>query len=755
MSVAQDSLSVFTPSPGIFPDLEEVSFTIPKGAKAYYSLDGNKPNSSYKRLPKKLELKGNTVIRVAIYDSLGKKTVQTGSYFTERTYSMPVISITSDPDNFFDYSRGIYVKGCCADTVDPFIGANYWKNWERPINIEFYEKDNTCGFNQEAGVKIFGGFSKSMPQKSLAIYARSRYGEKKFDYPIFPELDIPKYKNFILRNAGGDMRYGHIRDVFATQLVKNTGIDIQEWRPAVVYINGEYWGIYHIREKINEHYLKGHYGYHKDSVDILRHKNERQHGTSTNYRKLLSYINRKKFTDPEALKYISSQMDIDDYILYNISEVYTGNEDAGGNIRYFKSYKPGEKWRWVFYDLDLGLGIHGTKEYKANTLHTFTKASGEIWPNPAWSTLLIRKILENDSLKYLYINQYADLLNTNFKSENAVHLVDSLVDIKAEEIGAHLERWKIRQSTYNLNIEKLRQFALNRPKYMQQHLIKKFDLKDTIQVDVKVNRAEGKVKFNTLKLKQNYQGIYYSDIPMHFAATPRFDFAFTGWKHTKSKESKLYESFKNDVVIEPIFNKRANSKFYGNLVVSEINAQHEADDTSEDWIELYNTKTEKLSLDGWFMKDENDKHSFSFPTGIILDSTDYLIVAKDKKAYFEVYKDTTNVIENKEFGFGSNDRVRIYDADSSLVAEVIWNNIEKDGFNLALKDFRNTGATAADYKSEKATPESESQSFLQILEQEAHDRMMKRVFFYSGIGLISLVLILAFFRIRKVRKEQK
>lgn len=755
LSFGQDSTSIFSPRPGLYVGLKEVAFTIPKGSKAYYSTDGNTPNSGYKKLPQKLELSGNTILRVAIYDSLGKKTVQTGSYFIERTYSMPVISISTDPDNFFDYSRGIYVKGCCADTIDPYMGANYWRDWERPINIEFYEKDNTLGFNQEAGVKIFGGFSKSMPQKSLAIYARSKYGEKKFDYPIFPNLDIPKYKNFILRNAGGDMRYGHIRDVFATQLVKNTGLDIQEWRPAVVYINGEYWGIYHIREKINEHYVKAHYGYDKDSLDILRHRNERQHGTSNNYRRFLSYINSHKFSDPKALKYISSQMDIDDYILYNISEVYTGNEDAGGNIRYFKGYNEGEKWRWVFYDLDLGLGIHGSEEYKENTLDKFTRASGEIWPNPSWSTQIIRKILENDSLKYLYINQYADLLNTNFRKDIAVHLLDSLIDIKSQEIGAHLDRWKIRQSTYNQNVDKIRQFALNRPKYMQEHLMKKFDLKDSIHINVVVNKTEGKIKFNTLKLKENYSGTYYSNVPMHIKASPNFDYDLIGWKHSKSTDRKLYESFDKDVMIEPIFQRRANSSYYGNLVVSEINISHGKKDLSEDWIELYNTKSEKLNLDGWFMKDEKDDHTFRFPQGIVLDSTDYLIVTKSKIAFYNAYQDTNNVIENSEFGFGKNDRVRIYDADSSLVVEVIWNGEEEKGTNLALIDFRAMGRTATDYQNEKATPFKPSKSFLEILEQEAHDRLMKRVFFYSGIGLVSIVLIIGFLKIRKGRREKK
>ena len=82
------------------------------------------------------------------------------------------------------------------------FGANFWRSSERAANIEMYEPDGELCFNQGAGIGIFGGYSRGLPQKSLFVVARSKYGAKNFKYPIFPERDFDKYKSFVLRNSG-------------------------------------------------------------------------------------------------------------------------------------------------------------------------------------------------------------------------------------------------------------------------------------------------------------------------------------------------------------------------------------------------------------------------------------------------------------------------------------------------------------------------------------------------------------------------
>lgn len=519
-----------SPKAGNHPDLKQVKFSIPEGSRAYFTTDGTRPSSYSSRLSAVENIAGNTSFSIAIYDENGKRKDTVATYITDFKHDIAIISIVSNPANFFDSATGIFEKGCCADTIDPYMGANFWKDWEKVINVEFFDTDGTIGFNQTAGVKIFGGYSKSMPQKSLAIYARSRYGNKKFEYPIFPQLDIDKYKNFVLRNGGGDMLAAHARDVFATQLVKETGIDYQEYRPCAVYINGRYWGLYNIREKINEHYLKAHYEYDKDSVIIMRHVYERQHGSPYDYRKTLKFIQNNSLTDQEALNFVSNEIDIDNYILYNILETYTANGDAGGNIRYYKSTSPETKWKWIFFDLDLGLNTTGAHEVRNNTVEDFTTYSNEQWPNPSWSTLIIRKILENDSLKMLYINQFCDLLSTTFDSTRAMALTDQLKAEQQNEIDAHLKRWGIYRSRYDKSWQYLKDFAQQRPRYLYQFIQERFELAAPLDVRVVVDKKEGTVAFNTLQIKENFTGKYFPGVKLKVTATPRFDYVFKGWK---------------------------------------------------------------------------------------------------------------------------------------------------------------------------------------------------------------------------------
>ncbi|SFT84478.1 Lamin Tail Domain [Lishizhenia tianjinensis] len=750
------------PKPGNYPDLNKVSFVIPEGSKAYFTTDGTRPSSYSQRLNSTESIVGNTCFSIALYDVTGKRKDTVLSYITDFKHDLPIISIVSNPANFFDSAIGIFEKGCCADTIDPYMGANFWKDWEREINIEFFDTNGVIGFNQRAGVKIFGGYSKSMPQKSLAIYARSKYGQKKFEYPIFPQLEINKYKNFVLRNGGGDMLAAHARDVFATQLVKETGIDYQEYRPCAVYINGRYWGLYNIREKINEHYLKAHYGYDKDSVIIMRHVYERQHGSPYDYRNTLKFIQNNSLTDPEALAFVSAEIDIDNYILYNILETYTANGDAGGNIRYYKSTSPETKWKWIFFDLDLGLNTTGAHEVRNNTVEDFTTYSNEQWPNPSWSTLIIRKILEHDSLKMLYINQFCDLLNTTFDSTRAMTLADKLKTEQQNEIDAHLKRWGIYRSRYDRSWQYIKDFAEQRPRYLYQFIQERFELAAPVNVKVVVDKKAGKVDFNTLELKQNYSGQYFPGIKLKVVATPRFDYVFKGWKGRSEVSPVLYVDVNENTVFEPIFEKRPKSDWRKFVVVSEINAAQAKDDDSEDFIEIYNLKDTLIDISGWIVKDEEDKHHFVVPQGTRLEPHGFVVLVQNKKAYLKRYPDANYIVGDIGFGFkAESDKIRLYDADTNRIVSISLKKIgiaENDTSNLVLARFTYKKEEEKGYLLETPNPGAKSKAQLFYEAEERQKEFYRQLFFYaisSTVALGTLIFILVRRkRRRKLRMEK-
>ncbi|MDV7398998.1 CotH kinase family protein, partial [Arthrospira platensis SPKY1] len=101
---------------------------------------------------------------------------------------------------------------------------------------------------------------------------------------------------------------------------------------------------------------------------------------------------------------------------YQIAEIFFDNQDAGGNIRYWKAKSADAKWRWILYDTDWGFGLHEASAYANNSLAFHTAANGPAWPNPPWSTFILRKLLENYDYQRAFVNRFADLLNTNFSS---------------------------------------------------------------------------------------------------------------------------------------------------------------------------------------------------------------------------------------------------------------------------------------------------------------------------------------------------
>ena len=671
---------------------------------------------------------------------------------------MAVVSIAVEHEDFFGYGRGIYVKGCCADTVPPYQGANFWRGWEREVNIEMYEPDNTLAFNQGAGARIFGGFSKGLPMKSLAILAKEKYGPKKFKYPIFPNKPIEKYNSFVLRSSGGDFNMTHFRDALLTDLTEPIDMDIQAYRPCVLYINGEYWGVHNIREKLNEHYLEENHGVNKDSVDLLKHRGDAQEGSTKQYNKLLAYLNKTSFESNEKIRELNTMMDIDNYINYNQTEIYVDNGDAGGNIRYWREQKEGARWRWILFDLDLSFGIGSRVAYKENTLFQMTRLSNEKWPNPAWATLIVRKLLENDSIQQVYINRFADHLNTIFSAENVVFKIDSIQNLIKHEMPYHFKRWPATMEKWEERVEYLRVFAEYRPSYMRSFIMEKFELRDTIMVNVlPFDKAMGSVKLNSLKMKTEFHGWYFTDCPIRFKAKPNLGYEFVGWEGLDAQESEVFVSLSKEITVKPIFRKTKNSSFAGKVMLNEVSVKQDSLLASEDWVEIYNTTTDQINLEGWKIG-TSEKEKFVFPAGAMIGAHSYLVVCKNIEKFQQIYQLSNDLVvqQSMGFGFGSkSDKIKLYDNQEQIIDSL--NYKVKEDFP-ALKDSVNRNLERVNPKmkewkvAEKVTPGTQNKGFKGIPETNT-ELDINPWWIIGGVGGLFLVLAGYFAFSKKKRKS--
>jgi len=641
-----------------------------------YTLDGSDPDGTSLTYASPISIMQTTVLRARNfnYGSLPGKII-TNSYFVNENTTLPVVSLATNPANFWDDQIGIYVEGTngitgyCSNTP-----KNWNQDWERPVSLEFFEPFGMPGFKINSGVKIGGGCTRLYDQKSLAIYTRSGYGDSEINYKIFADKPLEQYNNIMLRNGGQDWYRAIMRDGMMQNLVKNRmDIDWQCFRPSILFINGEYWGIHNIREKHNEHYIAANHGIDPDAIDILSNNASVKQGSPTHYLNLLDYIDNHDLSIQANYEYVATQMEINEYINYQIAEIYFANIDwPGGNIKYWRPQIPDGKWRWILFDLDLGFGAHNYGQYSSNTLANATATSPTYYANPTWSTFLFRKLLENENFKNEFIQRYCAHIGTTFDEDRVINLIDSLQSIIAPEVSRHMTKWPVSLSLSNnwqQHIEIMREFARQRPGFARFHVKSKFSLGGYANITFLNNSViGGKIKVNEVELFDSGSTIkFFRDIPVRFEAVPNPGYQFAGWQglSTSSEDSIVITLIENDTIIANFIPKISQAS---PIVINEINYNSASNFDPDDWIEFYNNTDSVIDLTGWKFKDEDDTHIFIFPQNTLIQPDSFLVLCKDSILFHNLFTQVTNYIGSFDFGFsGGGELLRIFNANDDLI----------------------------------------------------------------------------------------
>lgn len=420
-----------------------------------------------------------TILRCASFKN-GKRTskIYSKTFFVDpdifEKYTVPVISLITENRNFFDVNTGIYIPGIYYDSLNPEWTGNYFMrgdNWEKDVHIEYFENDGNKGFSQDAGVRIHGGKTRHAAQKSLRLYARNDYGEKYFNYKIFPQKQVSKYKRLILRTTMGSWDAPTIiKDLLAHDISRDLNIEHQDFQPVIVYLNGEYWGIQTLRDRIDERYL----GYtHNIDPDLTEFKED----GNTDFENLISFIENNDLSNNGNYEFIKTQIDIDNYIDYTVAEHFFANYDwPANNIKIWRALPHG-KWRWVFYDLDAGFGDANFDMLTHSTMND----PAIWWPNSPASTFLFRNLLKNKEFENRLINRFTEVLNSEFEIKAMTEKFHTIKKLYEPEVSLHYKRWDSFNSLENWKSvinEELLDFIKKRPCYLAENIKSYFDLKN-------------------------------------------------------------------------------------------------------------------------------------------------------------------------------------------------------------------------------------------------------------------------------------
>lgn len=521
---------------GFYKGSQTISFASPAlGDSIYYTMNGDEPtrkNATLFVTGKPIIVGATTVVR-AITVSARKLTseIATQTYFiNERNFAMAAVSLSTSPTHLFNNTMGIYVEGTNGITGNGMnTPANWNMDWDRPANFELYDKQGQQRLNQELDISIAGGWSRKSGQKSLKIEPKKKFGNNKLNYDFF-EATKPgnKYKGILMRNSGNDFNYSMMRDAAIQSIVmKRMNLDYQAYEPAVCFINGVYYGIQNLRERTNENFIYSNYGLDETEIDLLEGW---EMSNDSRFKELTNYLINNNISQPSVYAKVCEMMDMDNFISYMLTQMYFANTDwPHNNIKTWRKNEGG-KWRWLLYDTEFGFAMYDANLHNFNAVTYVLGENNEKIPD-AWSTLLMRRLVLNDTFVQQLIDKASVQLSTTFAAPRMTAIVDSLARGIQTEISFHKAKWGSHRSFAD-DIFNMKNFSTLRSFRMFEFLSSRFlNNRSTSTIVLRANIAQAQYSMNNETiLDANADIKTYNQRLVNFKAIAPKGFIFKHWE---------------------------------------------------------------------------------------------------------------------------------------------------------------------------------------------------------------------------------
>lgn len=531
-------LPVFSAKSGFYDGEFELEITAAAG-EIYYTLDGSDPagNSSALLYEKPIRIYDNRndrnklsaesdivlgyygspdyrvdkgiIVRAVVKDEAGNygETV-TGSYFVGRDedyyQDMKVISLVTNPYNLFDADKGIYAVGSSyyewrkSADFDPTMEdwrqenpTNYnqsGREWERPATIQVFEQGELV-YEQNLGIRLAGNVSRSNAQKSIRLYAREEYGAKKLKYGFFDGLTdiygnpIEKFDKITLRNDGNDTTSAFFRDELVQSLCADRAVGVQAEEPCILFIDGEFWGMYHMKERIEDYYFASHYGV--DKVNVTYVKRDDVDGSEDiwkEYENLYNWAMVVDLSNDEYYQRIADAIDMQSLMDYFAIETYINNYDwlyVGRDPNNIIMWRVNEqvdgnpygdgKWRFVLYDMEYSAGLYGQEGTRPdyNSFENISKSK-----NAANPGALFFRLLNNETFRTEFYENYLEIMDSCFDPERVNAWIDEYCGEYRSAMSDTFKRFLSTGGDGHLNYHAgtVKDFYRDRPEYARKYL---------------------------------------------------------------------------------------------------------------------------------------------------------------------------------------------------------------------------------------------------------------------------------------------
>lgn len=538
-----------------------------EGSTIRYTLNGADPNPTSDIYTSPISVFETTVLKAKVFrNGLIPSQSSTSNYIFVENQSLPIVCLATHPDYFFNNDSGIYVLGPNAETEFPYYGANFWSDTEIPVNVQWIDEYGRQGFDQNLGARIHGGsVSRTRPMRSLRLLADDIYGKDEIEFSLFRNKIQPINKRFLLRNSGSDylktmFRDGFIHNVF---IENDLHVDAVSYNPVEVFLNGEFWGIHNVREKVDRYYVQYNFGVDDDNVDMLEEQDQIMEGDFVAFNEMEAQVLVLDLSEPDNFQIADSLFDVLNLADYYITQTYINNLDwPYNNLKYWREKRDGAKWRYIIFDLDATLG--GVTFAPAD-FDNLERALGSFGDDNR-HIIIFRKLLENESYRQYFINRYCDLVNTTFSAEQFALAADKAAERIESAIPKHFSRWSPELNDWDEQLEIVKDYIEERPPYAIDQLQAFFELEKQSNIHLNVYPPQaGRVNLNSISIRDfPFDGVYFEDVPITVGIVENQGFVFSHWETNRedmngsSAYSRLFFPVEGDTVTA-VFN--GNSTF--------------------------------------------------------------------------------------------------------------------------------------------------------------------------------------------------
>lgn len=671
----------FSINSGFFSSTLNVTIDNPNGAGStiYYTTDGSEPDENsilYEGEP--IFIFQSSVLRAKAYVANQiASDIANATYLINVDHTTPIISVTIDPDHLYGPEGNF---------------DNPMENWLKPAYVQYFDSTqmHNLVLSQRSGMIQDGGWggSRTQPQRSFRLeLANGSLGEDPMIYNANPFRPFRNtWSDFYIRNGSNQYLTLPYKDAVQVRMMAGeTNNYYSAWRPVSVYINGQYHGLYEQREKFNKEKFVFEDNATDSTIEILSLSAyggfilRGVDGDPDNYFSDLQSLFELNESSSDYLEQADQFIDLKYYSDYIIGETWMGNYDwPGNNIKIYRSDATDYRWRFCIIDLELGMLPNAWSDcFSDNVSHVISHGADHPYVGA------FNRFMDNNEFRNYYINRFADLMNYTYLPENLLEIENTYFEQMVTEMPNEYQRWGDpfnvagwMNSFYENHLVFQSQLEC-RTEQVRNHLQNNYGLDNQVELTLEVQpEGAGRIQINTITPSElPWSGIYFDGVPVTITAIPNPGYEFSFWLSDITQTTPFgLPQMTVDLNSDDIFTAHfVGTEAPTNITISEINYNSEVTHPCGDWIEIHNYGPTSVNLTGWKITNENNQPPFMFPDGFVLDSDEYIVLAKEPEAFQTVYPSVENFMGPFQFTMsGNGGTIRLYDHNQSLYSSCTY-----------------------------------------------------------------------------------